>query len=170
MANKFNLDDISELLKVLKDNEVTEFKLEREDEKISLKRGAKAPEVQYIQAPQPIIQAEPAVQAQPALQAVPAPQAPAATNTEAPQAQPVSLGEEVPSPMVGTFYSRPSPDADPYVSVGDTIKKGDKLCIIEAMKIMNEIEAEKSGKILKICLDDGQMAEYGEALFEIEPL
>ena len=71
--------------------------------------------------------------------------------------------------MVGTFYTKPAPDADAYVSVGDVVKKGDTLCIIEAMKIMNEIESEKSGRIVEICLEDGQMAEYEEPLFKIEP-
>ena len=76
---------------------------------------------------------------------------------------------EVSSPMVGTFYRKPAVDAEPYVSVGDTVKKGQVLCIVEAMKLMNEIECECSGKVAEICLDDGQMVEFGEVLFRIEP-
>jgi acetyl-CoA carboxylase biotin carboxyl carrier protein len=70
--------------------------------------------------------------------------------------------------MVGTFYRRPAVDAEAYVNVGDSVKKGDVLCIVEAMKLMNEIESEVSGKIVEICLEDGQMVEYGEVIFKIE--
>ncbi|MCL4138444.1 UNVERIFIED_CONTAM: hypothetical protein GTU68_037703 [Idotea baltica] len=83
---------------------------------------------------------------------------------------PVSTAKEVSSPMVGTFYRRPAADADPYVSVGDKVKKGDVLCIVEAMKLMNEIESEVAGTVSEICLEDGQMVEFGEPLFRIEPL
>ena len=77
-------------------------------------------------------------------------------------------GKYVTSPMVGTFYSKPSPNAKPFVEVGTKVKKGDKLCIIEAMKLMNEIESEFSGKIVKILVKDGETVEYGTPLFEIE--
>ncbi len=77
-------------------------------------------------------------------------------------------GEEILSPMPGTFYAAPSPDTDPFVKVGDTVSEGDPLCIIEAMKIMNEIEAETSGTITKILLEDGQAVEYNQPLFMIE--
>ena len=173
-ADIFSLDDISGLLKVLKDNEVTEFKLERANERISLKRGDAKQETQYISAP--VVQQQPyqvapavppaAAAPAPAPEAAPAPAASA--NGEAAVSN--SNVEEITSPMVGTFYARPSPDADAYVNVGDVVKKGDKLCIIEAMKIMNEIEAEKSGKVVSVCLDDGQMVEYGETLFKVEPI
>ena len=169
----FSLEDIGDLLQVLKANEVTEFKLERANERLSLKRGNEG--AGHVAAA-PVAQAAPAApvgfapvesapaQAAPA-QAVPA-QAVPAPIAAAPAAS--SAVEEVSSPMVGTFYSRPSPDADSYVNVGDIVKKGDKLCIIEAMKIMNEIEADKSGKIVSICLEDGQMVEFGEPLFKLE--
>ena len=78
-------------------------------------------------------------------------------------------GEEILSPMPGTFYAAPSPDTDPFVKVGDTVSEGDPLCIIEAMKIMNEIEAETSGTITKILLEDGQAVEYNQPLFVIDP-
>jgi acetyl-CoA carboxylase biotin carboxyl carrier protein len=76
---------------------------------------------------------------------------------------------EARSPMVGTFYRKPAVDAAPYVEVGDIVKKGDALCIVEAMKLMNEIESEVNGRIVQVCLQDGQMVEYGEVLFRIEP-
>lgn len=77
---------------------------------------------------------------------------------------------EVQSPMVGTFYRAPSPEAPPYVEVGDIVRPGQVLCIIEAMKIMNEIEAEVAGKIIEICVDNAQPIEFGQVLFRIEPL
>ena len=78
--------------------------------------------------------------------------------------------EEIVAPMVGTFYRAPAPDAEPFVEVGDIIKPGTTLCIIEAMKLMNEIEAEISGKIIDIVVDDGQAVEYGQPLFIVEPV
>ena len=77
--------------------------------------------------------------------------------------------EEILSPMPGTFYSSPSPDTAPFIKEGDTISKGDPLCIIEAMKIMNEIEAEKSGTIVKLLMDDGSAVDYNQPLFLIDP-
>jgi len=73
------------------------------------------------------------------------------------------------SPIVGTFYKSPSPDADPYAEVGATVKKGQILCIVEAMKLMNEIESDVEGKVIEICVEDGAAVEYGEPLFRIEP-
>ena len=96
--------------------------------------------------------------------------APASTNSAAPQtAKPQEVsGEEIKSPMVGTFYSAPSPDAVTYVKEGQEVKKGDVLCIIEAMKIMNKIEAEKSGKIVKILVTHGDAIQFDQPLFIIE--
>lgn len=74
------------------------------------------------------------------------------------------------SPIVGTFYKAASPDADPYVEIGDTVKKGQILCIVEAMKLMNEIESDVDGKVVEICVEDGTAVEYGKPLFRIEPL
>jgi len=87
-----------------------------------------------------------------------------------PISEPVdSNSKEVLSPMPGTFYSAPSPEADPFVKVGDSVKKGDTLCIIEAMKIMNEIEAESSGTISEIVINNGEPVEYNQPLFKIKP-
>lgn len=87
-----------------------------------------------------------------------------------PVSEPVdSNSKEVLSPMPGTFYSAPSPEADPFVKVGDSVKKGDTLCIIEAMKIMNEIEAESSGTISEIVINNGEPVEYNQPLFKIKP-
>ena len=92
--------------------------------------------------------------------------APAQTQS-APAAE-VKKGKPLTSPMVGTFYSAPSPDAEPFVKVGQTVKEGDVVCIVEAMKLMNEIEAEFSGKIVEICVSDGQPVEFGQVLMYIE--
>ena len=103
--------------------------------------------------------------------AVAAPQAPA--NVPAPAVAPAAQeathkGKALTSPMVGTFYSAPSPDADAFVKVGQTIKEGDVVCIVEAMKLMNEIESDFSGKITEICVEDGQPVEFGQVLMYIE--
>ena len=103
--------------------------------------------------------------------AVAAPQAPA--NVPAPTVAPAAQeaahkGKALTSPMVGTFYSAPSPDADAFVKVGQTIKEGDVVCIVEAMKLMNEIESDFSGKITEICVEDGQPVEFGQVLMYIE--
>lgn len=164
VGGKFDLDEISSLLKLLSENDVTEFKLERESDRLWLKRGG--PEIQQVvtYAPAPVHHGvtEVPTMAQPV---------PVALST--PAAAPVAIKanfHEVKSPMVGTFYRRPAVDAEPFVKVGESVKKGDVLCIVEAMKLMNEIECDVSGKIAEVCLEDGQMAEYGEVLFRIEPM
>ena len=88
-------------------------------------------------------------------------------STQGPKDEPIQEGNIVKSPMVGTFYMKPSPDADPYVEVGKQVKKGDVLCIIEAMKLMNEIESEFTGEVKEILVKDGEMVEYGKPLFRI---
>jgi len=109
-----------------------------------------------------IVKAEPATAtAAPALQPVAAPPPAAA-------AAPVELGHTVKSPMVGTFYRSPSPDAKAFVEVGQTIQEGEPICIIEAMKIMNEIEADKSGTVTRVLCENGQAVEFGQPLFVIE--
>ena len=108
--------------------------------------------------------------AAPMAHSVAAPVAPVTTTntTSAPKAVETVTGEEIKSPMVGTFYGSPSPDAAIYVKVGQQIKKGDSLCIIEAMKIMNKIDAKKSGTVLKILVKDGDLVQFDQPLFIIE--
>jgi acetyl-CoA carboxylase biotin carboxyl carrier protein len=97
--------------------------------------------------------------------------APSAATSEAPAATPAPLGkgQVVKSPMIGTFYRSPSPEKGPFVSVGDEVKVGQVLCIIEAMKLFNEIESEVSGRIIRVLADDGTPVEYDQPLFEVEP-
>lgn len=146
---KFDVDYIEKLAKVLADTSLTEISLEDGEQAITLRKDL------------PIVNTAPAVQTVSA----PAVQAPA--TAAAPQAE-VKKGKAVTSPMVGTFYSAPSPDAKAFVEVGQSVKKGDVVCIVEAMKLMNEIETEFSGKILEVCIQDGQPVEFGQVLMYIE--
>lgn len=182
MAELFSLKDIGNLLELLDKHEVSEFKLEREGETLWLKRGETA--VSQPQATSPIHQvftslppqAQHNYQQPPTIAAPTAPATVAALPTAVASPDPgvsaptVSKSKEVTSPMVGTFYRRPAVDAEPYVNVGDKVKKGQVLCIVEAMKLMNEIESEIAGTVVEVCLEDGQMVEYGEVLFRIDPL
>lgn len=148
---KFDIDYVEKLAKVLADNSLTEISLEDGEQAITLRN-----EVMGVAA---------------APVAVAAPQAPASVPapTVAPAAQEAAhKGKALTSPMVGTFYSAPSPDADAFVKVGQTIKEGDVVCIVEAMKLMNEIESDFSGKITEICVEDGQPVEFGQVLMYIE--
>lgn len=166
-----DIKEIQELIKFVSKSGVSEVELESKGFKITIKtppykRGAApAPEVQIVQtaapAPAPTV-----VQAAPA--PAPAPAAEANGGSEA-KAEDNGNLEEVKSPMIGTFYRSSSPDKPPFVGVGDEVKKGDVLCIIEAMKLFNEIEAEVSGKIVKALVDDSSPVEYDQPLFLIEP-
>ena len=160
-----NLKEIKELIEFLKQEEIAEFEMERGDFKVRIRRAgdssAAAPsETRFFAMhsapppPMPVAQA-PAVAAAPA--------APA----EVPAAE-AGL-HEVRSPIVGTFYESPSPGASPFVKVGDVVQAGQVLCIIEAMKLMNEIEADASGEIVKKLASNGQPIEYGQPLFLIRP-
>ena len=148
---KFETDYIEKLAKVLAETGLTEISLEDGEQAITLRK-----DVIVTSAPQAVV-AAPA--------AVPAPVS-AAPATEA--SAPAKKGTPITSPMVGTFYKSPSPDADPFVSVGSTVKPGDVVCIVEAMKMMNEIESEISGKIVEVCVEDGQPVEFGQVLMYVE--
>ncbi|MBI5190238.1 MAG: acetyl-CoA carboxylase biotin carboxyl carrier protein [Nitrospirae bacterium] len=156
-----NLKEIKELIEILKDTDVAEIELEKAGTRVRIKKangeGNHAP-MTYT------------VQHQAAPQAMAAQAAPAAAPAEAKDAAPEKNVVVVTSPIVGTFYRSPSPDAAVYVEVGDVVKKGQVLCIIEAMKLMNEIEAETSGKVVAILAESAQPVEYGEPLFHIEPM
>ena len=142
---------------MLEKHGVSECKIEHEGEKITLKRN----QVQQLVSQVP-------VQQQVVSQVASQPTA-VDTTSVASKVEEESNLLDITSPMVGTFYRKPAVDADAYVEVGDVVKKGDVLCIVEAMKLMNEIVSEYSGKISEICLADSKMVEYGEVLFKIEP-
>ncbi|ULH15811.1 acetyl-CoA carboxylase biotin carboxyl carrier protein [Deinococcus sp. KNUC1210] len=164
-----NPKDLKEILQALEQADVREFSLKTPDYDLSIKRGAESVAV-YAQAPQvqaPQPQAMPAQQAPVAAAPTPAAQPEAsAPAVVAPAA--AAPGTPVKAPIVGTFYASSSPDAAAYVKVGDSIKAGQVLCIIEAMKLMNEIEAETSGTLREILVKNAEPVEYGQTLFIIE--
>ena len=151
---KFETDYIEKLAKVLAETGLTEISLEDGEQAITLRR-----DVVVSSAPQVV--AAP-VQAAPV--AAPAPVAAAPSADVAP----AKKGTPITSPMVGTFYKAPSPDSEPFVSVGSTVAAGDVVCIVEAMKMMNEIESDISGKVVEICVEDGQPVEFGQVLMYVE--
>ncbi len=161
-----NLNEIQDLIKFVAKSGVTEVEIEQKDFKITIKSETKKAESQIIvQAAAPVvpqIAAAPAVAAPVAAPtAAPAPAAPAASDD--------SKYVTFKSPMIGTFYRSSGPDKEPFVSVGQTVNKGDTVCIIEAMKLFNEIEAEFTGKIVKVLVDDATPVEYDQPLFLIDP-
>jgi acetyl-CoA carboxylase biotin carboxyl carrier protein len=168
-AGGLDLTHLESVLALLSKHRVGEFEWASGAERLHVKAfGAGASNSQAPQVPPAPVFAAPL----PAPQSAPV-QTQAASHAPAPvAAAPTSAhpkAKEIESPFVGTFYRSPSPSADVYVREGQTVKKGDTLCIIEAMKLMNEIEAELSGKIVKILVENGQPVEFGEPLFLIEP-
>jgi len=155
------LKDLKSLIKLVTDTDITEFKMEGKDEKILIKRG---PDKEIIQMPAPAVAAAAPVMAAPAS----ASSAPAAPVTVEAAAMVDDKYDSIPSPIVGTVYHRPSPDAEPFVAVGSIIEAGQTLCLVEAMKLFNEIEAEYKCKIVEILKADATPVEYGEALFLVE--
>ena len=156
-----DFDELNKILDIVRKHELTEFELEREGFKIRIKKGrlehssempAPAPQQGQHQGHVPL-PAPPA-----------APQA--VENADAPAAEEVDLAI-VKSPIVGTFFRSSEPGSSPFVEVGDLVKKGQVLCIIEAMKLMNEIDSEYEGEIVKVYVDNGQPVQYGERLFAI---
>lgn len=148
---KFETDYIEKLAKVLAETGLTEISLEDGEQAITLRK-----EVVVSSAPQ--------VVAAPVQAAAPV----AAASAPAADVAPAKKGTPITSPMVGTFYKAPSPDSEPFVSVGSTVSSGDVVCIVEAMKMMNEIESEVSGKVVEICVEDGQPVEFGQVLMYVE--
>jgi len=151
-----DISQIRKLIKLIQSTDVTEIEVTEGDHTVRVSRqgsvAGMAPVIQHVAAP------------------VAAPAAAPATASAAPAAEAAKDEHFVNSPMVGTFYRSSSPDADPFVTEGAKVKKGDTLCIIEAMKLMNEIEAEYDGVVEKILLENAQPVEYGQALFVITPL
>jgi acetyl-CoA carboxylase biotin carboxyl carrier protein len=156
-----DLDEIKKILDLMRENDVTEFELEQDGVKVRLRKGAgpqwnnhvpQAPAIAY--APPPVAAAAAAAEAAPA---------------------PLTVASEdvdlaiIKSPIVGTFYRSPDPEAKPFAEVGQMVKAGQVLCIIEAMKLMNEINAECDGEVVKVYVENGRAVHYGERLFAIRP-
>ncbi|MCC5916375.1 MAG: acetyl-CoA carboxylase biotin carboxyl carrier protein [Cryomorphaceae bacterium] len=161
-----DIKEIQNLIRFVAKSGASEVKLETDDFKITIRTGSdEEVRTQYV-APQMMQPAQP-------VQSAPAPAAPAAPSPApaAGESAEAATGNEIiiKSPMIGTIYRRPSPDKDVFVKVGDVIKPGDVVCIVEAMKLFNEIESEVSGKVVKVLFDDQSPVEYDQPLFVIEP-
>jgi len=151
--------DIKSIVDLMKKNSLSEFEMEKEGFKIKLRRAASEGKPEEVQVQHYLPPATPAAPAAP-------------TPAEAPVAAPVpeqSTEPEIKSPMIGTFYRKPSPESESYVEVGDTVTPDTVVCIVEAMKVMNEIKAEMSGVITEILVEDGSPVEFGQALFRVRP-
>lgn len=176
-----NHKDLQDLIKLISKTNLTEFKMSKGDMKISIrtkkfyKNSANQPSVVHVPAPAPAAVPAPVVQSAPAAPA-PAPAAPAAeantsdadTSQEAPAAASSASMVEIKSPIVGTFYRSSSPEKPPFLKVGDRVEVGDVVCIVEAMKLFNEIESEISGEVVKVFAEDASPVEYDQPLFLID--
>jgi acetyl-CoA carboxylase biotin carboxyl carrier protein len=156
-----DLKDIKAIIDLMKKNSITEFELEQQDSKLRLKRG--------LNGGGASAQSDDLVQYSPAIQ-VAAPASPASQAPITPIA-PVSTGEiDLKSPMIGTFYRSPSPESGSYVDVGSEVNAETVVCIIEAMKVMNEIKAEIKGVITQVLVENGKPVEFGQPLFKVRPI
>src|SRR4051795_461558 len=164
-----NQKEIRELIEFLKEQDIAEFELERGDVKLRIKRGnAGAPQVVAIAPAAPVLAHAPAV-IPPSPAASPQASTPPSAPIAAPAEDELTGAHIIKSPIVGTFYESPSPGAPPFVKPGDPVSVGQVLCIVEAMKLMNEIESDFSGTIIKRFVDNGQPVEYGQPLFAVRP-
>lgn len=149
---KIELEYIEKIAKIITENSLSEVSLSQGDDMITIRKdGYAAPAVVQAPVPAPVAVSQPDID-------------------DAIDDEPVieKKGKVITSPMVGAFYASPAPGAKPFVKVGDTVSVGQVVCIVEAMKLMNEIESEVSGRITQICVEDGQSVEYGQVLMHIE--
>jgi acetyl-CoA carboxylase biotin carboxyl carrier protein len=159
-----NLDDIKQILDLVREHDLAELEIERDGLKVRIRKASAEPAAQHLVMVPPTMP----VPAQPAA-------APASAAASAPAAAPEPAAAEgvelgvVKSPIVGTVYRSSEPGAPPFVSVGSVVKKGQVLCIIEAMKLMNEIESDRDGEIASIYVENGQPVQFGDRLFAINP-
>jgi acetyl-CoA carboxylase biotin carboxyl carrier protein len=159
-----DLQELRELVEFLKANGIAEFELERSDVKVGIKFAGASSGLDMAQLAALIAAGKGAPAAAASVAAPPAP-VPAAPVAEV---DPYAGAHIVKSPIVGTFYASPSPDAEPFVQVGDKVSVGKVLCIVEAMKLMNEIESDAAGEVVKVFATPGQPVEYGQALFAVK--
>jgi acetyl-CoA carboxylase biotin carboxyl carrier protein len=167
----WSLEDIQNLLDLLAGREITEFEMEQQGVKIRIRRGSSNGTSSVNTSgygPSPTLTGE--------ISSLTSPGIATATISSPPPATSEPVGESIEglvimkSPIVGTFYASPAPSAPPFVKVGDTVEVGQVLCIIEAMKLMNELEAEVAGRVARSYVETGQPVEYGQSLFAIEPV
>lgn len=148
-----SIESLQEIVKVAKDQGVAELKVEAKDFKVSVNFATAAAPIHHVQ---PIVQQAPVASAHPAAAPVKAVASDAGLHV-------------IKSPFVGTFYASPSPGKPSYAKIGDKVKTGQPLCVLEAMKIMNEIDSDISGEIIEICVDNESLVEFGQPLFKIKP-
>ncbi len=153
-----DLDLIKKLVKIVDSSGVTELEIQEGELKVKIAKKFKTNNVFVPSANSPII-----------TEAVPSVKTEVAVKEKSEEPKP-SNNYEIKSPIVGTFYRAPAPDADPYIQIGDIVSKGTVLCIVEAMKLMNEIESDAEGKVVKILVENGKPVEYNQPLFLIEPV
>ncbi|MFD1736407.1 acetyl-CoA carboxylase biotin carboxyl carrier protein [Bacillus salitolerans] len=165
------IQEIRELIKLVDQSTIDEFSYEHDGSKIKMKKHNGVTNVvnQAQQAPAP-------VQVAPPVQSAAVPTVPAVEPVKAEKLEDVPASKvedanlhKITSPMVGTFYASPNPEAKPYVSIGDKVKADSVVCIVEAMKLFNEIEAEVNGEIVEILVENGQLVEYGQPMFLVKP-
>ncbi|ATB27978.1 acetyl-CoA carboxylase biotin carboxyl carrier protein [Melittangium boletus] len=170
-TTSLDVESLRQIVEILEASEVTRLVWQRGDERLLIRRGpVPAPTIVHAAPISPSVSPAPVMAAAP-VAAAPAPAAPSAAVAAAPVAAPAEKpGHSVTSPFVGTFYRTPAPDQPSFVEVGSVVKKGQVLCIIEAMKLMNEIEADVAGRVAEILVENGQPVEFGQALFRIEPV
>ena len=161
-----NIKEVQDLIKFVAKSGISEVEIEQNDFKITIKAADKKEEKQiFVQAPAALPAQAPVAAALAPVAAAPAVAAPAKEDTASEDSKYLTIK----SPMIGTFYRSAGPDKDTFVSVGETIGNGDTVCIIEAMKLFNEIEAEITGKIVKVLVDDATPVEYDQPLFLVDP-
>jgi acetyl-CoA carboxylase biotin carboxyl carrier protein len=163
-----NQKELKDLIDFLVEKDITEFELERGDVKVRVKRGTEPVLIPAVAAPPQIQVPVAASAAQPTVGSA------SSATAAAPPAAPAEPAEEaglhiVKSPIVGTYYEAPSPGSPPFIKVGDEVTAGQVLCIVEAMKLMNEIESDVAGEVVKILVTNNQPIEYGQSLFAIRP-
>ena len=151
---KFETEYIEKLAEIISKNGLTEISMEDGEQAITIRKE--------------MLVASTPVSGTAAIQPIAAQTEAPAASTQQAQTEVKKNGTPITSPMVGTFYMAPAPDAEPFVTVGKPVKQGDVVCIIEAMKMMNEIKTESAGKIIEICVEDGQPVEYGQVLMYVE--
>lgn len=154
-----NLKEIKEVINLMNENDLTEIEIEREGSKIKIKKSSVGEYTEPVRIPAQSYRVE-----------TPGPQATAVEAQAQAQATANSNLKEIKSPMVGTFYRAPSPEAPTFMEVGQTVEVGQVVCIVEAMKLMNEIKSEVRGKVVAIPVENAQPVEFGQTLFRVEPL
>lgn len=165
------VQEIREIIRLIDQSSISEFTYEHDGSKIKLKKSTNTVTEQVVVPEQHVVEvvekkedAPVVAEAKPQVEAVPQQE----EKEEAPVVSDDDSVVEIVSPMVGTFYRKPSPEADPYVQVGDKIKESTIVCIVEAMKLFNEIEAEVEGEIVEVLVEDGELVEYGQPLFKVK--